>query len=250
MPLFRRLMGSLKVELNPEHEVLDLRNESRPPNCGHILSSSPICGHCLDGCRRALWLEQEWSSLTHAEGWEKWGKETLEQFGRFWRKLSWLRVAPAGVAGTLCLPKSLQSSGGSRLLMKSQVPGHNPSQADPGSAVPLVTGHEQVMGSEEPGPRPWTGRRLWVGRRWRWNSRAQHPRGNMGTQASENLDTQPLGSHTWSHSCLSVLVRTSWGPGSSEPRSRTWAQVDEEGGARRLTSLGCLPRASKCSLQM
>ena len=72
-------MGSLKVELNPKHEILDLRNESRSPNCGHILSSSPIYGHCLDDSRRALCLEQEWSSLTRADGQEKWGKETGER---------------------------------------------------------------------------------------------------------------------------------------------------------------------------
>ena len=42
--------------------------------------------------------------------------------------------------------------------MKSQMPSSSPRLARPGTAVPLVTGREQVMGGEEPGPKPWTGR--------------------------------------------------------------------------------------------
>lgn len=196
MPFFRRLMGSLKVELNPKHEILDLRNESRSPNCGHILSSSPIYGHCLDDSRRALCLEQEWSSLTRADGQEKWGKET-GAICKVLKETGLVVGGPSRGGGHTVPPKITAVFG--RVKTTHKVPG---TRAQPISGrswplvVPLVTGCEQVMETEEPGPRPWTGRWMWVGRRWRQSSGAQHPRGYMGTQASESLDTQPLGSHT------------------------------------------------------
>lgn len=180
MPFFRRLMGSLKVELNPKHEVLDLRNKSRSPNCGHILSSSPICGHCLDGCMRALCLEKEWSSLTHADGQEKWGKET----GAIWKVLKETGLVAGGPSrgGGHTVPPEITAVFG-RVKTTHEVPG---TRAQPISGrswplmVPLVTVREQVMEREEPGPRPWTGRWMWVGRRWRQSSGAEHPRATWG----------------------------------------------------------------------
>lgn len=98
----------------------DLRNESRPPNCGHILSSSPICGHCLDGYRRALCLEKEWSSLTHVEGWEKWGKET----GAIWKVLKETALVAGGPSrgGGHTVPPEITAVFG-RVKTTHEVPG-------------------------------------------------------------------------------------------------------------------------------
>ena len=119
---------------------------------------------------RALCLEKEWSSLTHADGQEKWGKET----GAIWKVLKETGLVAGGPSrgGGHTVPPEITVVFG-RVKTTHEVPG---TRAQPISGrswplmVPLVTVCEQVMESEEPGPRPWTGRWMWVGRRWRQSS--------------------------------------------------------------------------------